>query len=255
MDQDDFYVGYFSLPQKHKKFLMLFLPSLAMGLLVLSFFMAQAQQTPKNGIGWDPTGYRAIELQGVITQNPYDLLRFREKKGEPIQTAIVTSMVKSSITERIQDLYGQALNLKGVMIRQEGHFVFSVLNGEGAIKKSNFDTSEFINVNVLEEKKEAVTLRGEIIDPKCYIGAMKPGGGKVHKSCAVLCIRGGIPPMFVTRDELMQETYYLITDDKGEALIEPIIPYVGDPIEVKGYKEKRGDILVLNINPQNIKRL
>ena len=253
MNQEDFYVGYFPLPQKHKRFLMLFLPSLAVSLLVFSFFMAQSQQRPKNETSWNSRGYGAIEVQGVITQNPYDLLRFREKKGEQIKTAIITSMIKTSITKRIQGLYNQALKLKGVMIMQEGRFVFSVLNDEDAIKKSDFDISEFIHV--LQEKKESVVLRGEIVDPKCYIGAMKPGGGKVHKSCAVLCIRGGIPPMFVTRDELMKEIYYLVTDDKGEALIEPIIPYVGDPIEVKGYKEKRGDMLVLSINPQNIKRL
>jgi len=46
------------------------------------------------------------------------------------------------------------------------------------------------------------TLRGEVIDPKCYIGAMKPGGGKTHKACAE-CF--SIRPLLV----LKQQQHYL----------------------------------------------
>ena len=59
------------------------------------------------------------------------------------------------------------------------------------------------------------TLAGEIIDPKCYFGAMKPGEGKIHKACATLCLRGGIPPMFMTTDEQGRHVYYLLTKPDG----------------------------------------
>ena len=41
------------------------------------------------------------------------------------------------------------------------------------------------------------TLTGEIVDSKCYLGAMNPGAGGA--ACAGLCLIGGIPA-FVTRD-------------------------------------------------------
>jgi len=33
-----------------------------------------------------------------------------------------------------------------------------------------------------KEMISKMTLQGEIIDPKCYFGVMKPGKGKIHRS-------------------------------------------------------------------------
>src|SRR5690349_19376703 len=63
--------------------------------------------------------------------------------------------------------------------------------------------------------KEPVSLRGEIVDSKCFLGAMRPGNGKTHKACAMLCIAGGVPPMFVTRDSAGREEYYLLAGPDG----------------------------------------
>lgn len=52
---------------------------------------------------------------------------------------------------------------------------------------------------VANEVTTPVTLDGELVDSKCYLGTMKPGDGKTHKSCAILCLRGGIPPLFVSK--------------------------------------------------------
>ena len=38
----------------------------------------------------------------------------------------------------------------------------------------------------------AVTLTGEIVDSKCFLGVMNPGNLKPHKACAIRCISGGI---------------------------------------------------------------
>jgi hypothetical protein len=75
--------------------------------------------------------------------------------------------------------------------------------------------------------KEHITLKGEIIDPKCYLGAMKPGGGKTHKARHA-CISGGVPPMLVTRDASKQETFYLLTTAEGGLAGELVLPFVGD---------------------------
>ncbi|MEO8085165.1 MAG: Rieske 2Fe-2S domain-containing protein, partial [Ardenticatenales bacterium] len=43
------------------------------------------------------------------------------------------------------------------------------------------------------------TLLGEITEGKCALGVMNPGWGVVHRACASLCLRGGIPPLFIGR--------------------------------------------------------
>ncbi|MEQ1677707.1 MAG: hypothetical protein ABL876_13445, partial [Chitinophagaceae bacterium] len=62
----------------------------------------------------------------------------------------------------------------------------------------------------------AVTLTGEVLDPKCYFGVMKPGYGKPHRDCAIRCIAGGMSPVFYVRNENGEADYYLILDENGK---------------------------------------
>jgi hypothetical protein len=59
-----------------------------------------------------------------------------------------------------------------------------------------------------EMKKEAptpTTLTGEIVDMGCYLG--HGAKGPDHKSCALMCIEGGMPMGLLTSDN----TLYLLT--------------------------------------------
>jgi hypothetical protein len=47
----------------------------------------------------------------------------------------------------------------------------------------------------------ARTLRGEIVDSKCFLGVMNPGERTVHRDCATRCLSGGVPAMFAYHDE------------------------------------------------------
>src|SRR5215213_5833530 len=56
----------------------------------------------------------------------------------------------------------------------------------------------------VEEKPESLgrfSLEGEIVDSKCYLGVMNPGASKPHRDCAALCLRGGVPPLFIVKDQ------------------------------------------------------
>jgi hypothetical protein len=101
---------------------------------------------------------------------------------------------------------------------------------------------------------DSITLRGEIIDPKCYLGAMKPGGGKTHKACAMRCVSGGIPPMLVTRDGDGGETFYLLVLPDGCAANEAAYPFLGDRVELQGRLEQQDDMLILKVASQDIQR-
>jgi len=88
-----------------------------------------------------------------------------------------------------------------------------------------------------------VTLRGEIVDAKCYLGAMKPGDGRTNKECATLCVRGGIPPMLVHQTAEGRLGYALVAGIDGRAVGgvgEPggfLLPLIAEPVEVEGELE------------------
>ncbi len=115
-----------------------------------------------------------------------------------------------------------------------------------------------------------LTLRGQIIDPKCHFGAMKPGEGKVHRACAVRCISGGIPPVLMVhqreaRGGAERRVYYILTGLAGEPLNHAVLDFVAEPVEVSGEGASLvapdgspvGDdsLRVLRIDPATIRRL
>ena len=97
-----------------------------------------------------------------------------------------------------------------------------------------------------------VTLRGEIVDTKCYLGAMRPGEGKVHRACANLCLMGGIPPMLAVFHENEAPTLLLLTDAEGNAFDADILDYVAPYVSVTGELYRRGDLLMLRTDASRI---
>ena len=91
------------------------------------------------------------------------------------------------------------------------------------------------------------TLNGEVIDPKCYFGVMKPGEGKVHKDCAIRCIAGGIPPVLVVTNEKGERNYVLLVGAKGEKLNDKVKDFVAVSSTVTGGLSMVDDWLVMYV--------
>lgn len=90
-------------------------------------------------------------------------------------------------------------------------------------------------------------VKGEIIDPKCYFGVMKPGEGKVHRDCAIRCILGGIPPVMLVRNSRGEKNYYLITGPNGEKMNEAVQDYVAEPVEITARLEQYDDWIIMKV--------
>ena len=99
------------------------------------------------------------------------------------------------------------------------------------------------------------TLRGEIVDSKCYLGVMKPGRGKPHRACATLCIRGGIPPVLRVVTGTGEARHLLLTDQDGGAINDRILDLVAEPVEVTGRVLRTGDLLMLRAELAAFRRL
>ncbi len=89
------------------------------------------------------------------------------------------------------------------------------------------------------------TLQGEIVDTKCYLGAMKPGRGKPHRGCASLCIRGGIPAALLVRTTSGERRLVHLLDRRGQPLGRQVLEWVGEPVEVAGTLRRRDNRLFL----------
>ena len=99
------------------------------------------------------------------------------------------------------------------------------------------------------------TLVGRIVDSQCYLGIMKPGIGKPHRACAVRCISGGIPPVFVVADGRGPAAYLMLVGADGRAVNAEVLEMVDEPLEITGEVERQGDLLVLKADPATYRRL
>jgi hypothetical protein len=88
-----------------------------------------------------------------------------------------------------------------------------------------------------------VTLRGEVVDSKCYLGVMNPGEGVVHRDCAVRCLAGGVTPMFAFRDDDGAELAVLRGGPATARL-------AGHAATLTGTLSRAGDALVFTVDPQ-----
>jgi hypothetical protein len=107
--------------------------------------------------------------------------------------------------------------------------VMEIKNGQysfEAVQAPLAASSNVINIGVQ-------TLHGEIIDPKCYFGAMNPGQGKPHLSCAARCISGGIMPV-LKYEENNQNKYAVLVGLNGEKINDDVLNFIGVPVEIKG---------------------
>ena len=97
---------------------------------------------------------------------------------------------------------------------------------------------------------DAIGVRGEIVDSKCFLGVMVPGSGKTHKDCASLCLRGGIPPALYVHDRGGQSSVLLLTGAFGEPVGAHALQRAGEAVDMTGTIDQQGGWLVLHSDPR-----
>ena len=98
-----------------------------------------------------------------------------------------------------------------------------------------------------------LTVRGEIVDSKCFLGVMVPGSGKTHKDCASLCVRGGIPPALHMQDRAGHSVLMLLTGTAGESVSAQALRFAGEAVDMTGTIQQQDGWLVLRTDPRGWK--
>ncbi|NER16083.1 hypothetical protein [Spongiivirga citrea] len=252
---DEFYVSYIdrSLGPKTKttlkRFSIIALATIVIGALLFSFF-----QKPFKNSTFELTS--ATNITGTYYEKPYPMLRV-EVAENTFKNILLLGFGKSSanpylekLQKEVKDLNGKNVSIEGNLIYYNGKTLIQITDDEKVILESS-------SKKRLPEKEviSKMTLTGEIIDPKCYFGVMKPGKGKIHRSCAVRCVSGGIPPVLATTDKNNISEYFLITDLNGKPINKDILEYIGKPSEITGIVEKMEDWSIIKIQVSDIREL
>ncbi|MDP4264889.1 MAG: hypothetical protein Q8941_20340 [Bacteroidota bacterium] len=143
---------------------------------------------------------------------------------------------------------------KGTLLYSDGKTLLQIDKNDNPLVSVTTPNSL---VNTAPETKELGTihLTGEVLDPKCYFGVMKPGHGKPHKDCAVRCIAGGMSPVFYVRNEKGETNYYLILDAQGKKMNDELKDYIADPVSIEARAVQYDDWIILYVDGKNkIKR-
>lgn len=245
-DPDAFYVGYLTTPKKHRTAIILTMIVIALWALCMSLMLVLAQRSP--GLAtWDISNEET--WTGFLLEDPYPMLVTEQ------ETLLVVNMGKRDARAALEPFYDSQVTISGYQLIRDGRRIIE-LSSPDSVRAADLQNTSAFHVPDLEVLDEEPTIHiGEIIDGKCYLGAMKPGDGFAHRSCAILCIKGGLPPMFAfeQRDEGTEIPLILI-EDKAH-FPEEHYQFVACRVELLARRARFGTLPILLIEPDSIRVL
>lgn len=247
---DDFYTGY--LPQAPEGIARHVRRAVILGLAVVAgvAVLAATSQRPFATAFFEFGTPRSFE--GIVEVEPVPMLRVQRPGSTVPSRYFLVAFGKRGADAQVRGLHGKRVKLEGTLIHRDDQTMIELVDGtveEQASGGASPTASRRQNLGQL-------TLRGEIVDSKCHYGVMKPGERKPHRACATLCIRGGIPPLFVlTNPEGLPMRHLLIVGSDGRALNQEVLPWVAEPLDVTGEVKRLDDLWILETEPEHFERL
>jgi len=235
----DFYIGYLDkAPENIRRFVRRIVGGLACLAITFALLLVLAQMPFANST-FEYGNVR--DFAGVVVVRPYPtLLVSRPGANGESSRYLLVAPGKHGVDLAMFD--GKRVHLKGQLIYRSGETMVEVVPNTVVVD------GESRTINTQSVNLGRATLTGEIVDSKCYLGVMNPGGGKVHRDCAGRCLSGGIPPLFVTSDGGQQ---LLLVAPDGTAISREILKdFVAERITLNGELLQQGDSKLLEIDPQ-----
>ena len=247
VQNDEFYVGYLpEAPARTARFVrgvvaIVVFTVLAVGAALVTWQSAFSKAVFEFGVERD--------FQGVIELEPYPLLVVDRPEDASTSRYLLTVFGKFGAGPAVEEFAGRRVRLRGALIYRDDRTMIELV--EGSIEALEGAPVDFPDAVDLGEQ----TLIGEIVDSKCFLGVMKPGNLKPHRACATRCISGGVPPVFLVRDEQGRATYYLLTDRAGGSVNDRVLDRVAERLEIRGRVQRRGDLWTLASDPSDYRRV
>jgi hypothetical protein len=253
--ENEFYVGYFPKAPRQiasaTKRVIVILFTVMIGVTTITAL----EQKEFSAAGFEYGLLTTVD--GYLFSKPVPHLRVplgKDMRGKELyQTVLLVGAGKAGANNFIFSHDTSDKKMEGAKVRLTGSLIY----GDG---KTLLQVEEASNLEYLEGKlaaspvradQEKISVSGEIVDPKCFFGVMKPGEGKTHRSCATRCISGGIPPVFKTDSS----GYFLLVNEKNEGVSSEIVNIVGDNVVLEGMATQLDDWRLLQIDSKIIRKL
>lgn len=250
-DDDPFFVGWSSdAPDVDRRFMLGAALGLTLAGIGAAHLLATRQNSPGSG-QWRQSAVR--DWVGLLVRDPYPMLRMHDASGGR-RTAFLATTGKRGVAPP-PDI-GGAVTVRASAITRGRNMMLAAIDGPGWIAPAAVDVAALQDWPVQPMGNAALV--GEILDAKCWFGAMKPGFGQTHKSCAAVCARGGLPLAFCTPGGALcgdSEATLLFVDEAGRPHGRALAPYVADPVSVTGRIVRIGDITQFRAARQDIRRI
>lgn len=246
---DEFYVGYLAetppgvAAWTKGTVVVVFLVAIAVALVLA------AAQRPFSKAVFEFGVVRQVE--GVVREAPYPMLEVTRPGRSPDAAGVSLYYLVNPFKHgaEVADHDGGRVRARGSLIYRGDHTMLEVLPDEiEALGAAGGPAPP-------EQFYGTHTLAGRIVDSKCYLGVMKPGDTKPHRACAVRCISGGVPPLFVVSDRRGPARFLLLVGADGGAVNEQVLDFVAEPLEIRGEVVRRGDLWILKADPATYLRL
>lgn len=117
---------------------------------------------------------------------------------------------------------GSAMYRREIMMLLVDRDILPTVLGNPDVDELRPDSQDYGSIRVV----------GELVDTRCYLGAMRPATGKVHKACAIRCLSGGVPPGILVQEEFGSTVIFLA--GKGTNPLKYDISWAGQSIEAFG---------------------
>jgi hypothetical protein len=252
MQEQEFYIGWQkSAPVQVARTVRLAV--YAMVLLVLLFAVAVVVFQRKFSESIFEFGVEST-LQGVLTYQPVPMLILPESGRRVLLVSPGKFGAEKALAELNTRIDGSS---EGLPVQVRGSLIY--YDGKTAMEvhavQPDSTPPPVQHVVAPPVVLGTVLLRGEITDPKCYFGVMKPAVGKPHQDCSARCIAGGIPPVLKVANAAGDTEYYLLKDQQGNPINQQVLPFVGSGVEIQGTLQQWGDWLVLCADPATMKRI
>jgi hypothetical protein len=237
---DEFYIGYLDrsppgLARDIRRIVLGIAAGVALVLAITAFFQTPAEP------GLFEFG-RPRMFDGIIYETPVPFLHTTGVNGGVTNYALVGTG-KHGMPPQLRGHHVQQVRFSGTLI-QKG-LVTMIETGDPA-------SFQVIGPRLLDQATEAasvsgeMTLVGELVDTKCYLGVMRPATGKVHRACAVRCLSGGVPPGLLLRDGDGNGVVLFLAGPGSEALrFDP--QWAARTVTARGQLEIKGNLIILHV--------
>jgi hypothetical protein len=229
--RDDFFIGWAGrLPRDHRLAVVARLLIGVLTVLTLGLLLGHGLDDPGPG-GFEPAG--DVTRHGVLTLHPSPILWMAPDTAHPKGHSLLLSGEGKNGPLLDPTLDGKTIAATGAIIRR-GDLEMLQIDRVDAAADGAVLAPPIVPLGTWR-------IEGEICDGKCAAGAMRPGGGLAHRACAILCLNGALPPVFVATGPIEGQDFLLLADQAGGTAWHDL---VGLRVRLDGSITRHGDILI-----------